>query len=80
MQGVTAILFVFILAIGFNLAAGDLSESRWYVEKVSALMIGAFGAFVIWQALKTLRPRKLTFNRLTPFISTVKAAVAAAMA
>lgn len=66
MQGVTAILFVFILAIGFNLAAGDLSESRWYVEKVSALMIGAFGAFVIWQALKTLRPRKLSFNRLTP--------------
>ena len=29
MQGVSAILFVFILAVGFNLAAGDLSERRW---------------------------------------------------
>lgn len=33
MQGVSAILFVFILAIGFNFASGDLSTSRWYVEK-----------------------------------------------
>ncbi len=33
LQGVTAILFVFILAVGLNLAAGDLSASRWYVEE-----------------------------------------------
>jgi ABC-type nickel/cobalt efflux system permease component RcnA len=52
MQGVSAILFVFILAVGFNLASGDISTSRWYVEKISAVLIGAFGAFVIYQALK----------------------------
>lgn len=66
MQGVSAILFVFILAIGFNLASGDLSTSRWYVEKISAVLIGAFGAFVIYQALKTLRPRKMTISSLKP--------------
>ena len=66
MQGVSAILFVFILAVGFNLAAGDLSESRWYVEKISALMIGGFGAYVIYQALTHLRPRKLRIASLTP--------------
>jgi ABC-type nickel/cobalt efflux system permease component RcnA len=49
---VSAILFVFILAVGLNLASGDLSTSRWYVEKISALMVGAFGAYVIYQALK----------------------------
>ncbi|MEG9082970.1 nickel/cobalt transporter, partial [Escherichia coli] len=31
LQGVSAILFVFILAVGFNLASGDISTSRWYV-------------------------------------------------
>lgn len=66
MQGVSAILFVFILAVGFNLASGDLSESRWYVEKISAVMIGSFGAFVIWQALKSLRPRKWSIHSLKP--------------
>lgn len=66
MQGVSAILFVFILAIGFNLAAGDLSESRWYVEKISAVLIGCFGAFVIWQALKSLRPHNLIFRGFKP--------------
>jgi len=66
MQGVSAILFVFILAVGFNLAAGDLSESRWYVEKISALMIGGFGAYVIYRALKSLRPRKMRIASLTP--------------
>jgi ABC-type nickel/cobalt efflux system permease component RcnA len=66
MQGVSAILFVFILAVGFNLASGDLSTSRWYVEKISAVLIGAFGAFVIYQALKSLRPRKLTINAIKP--------------
>lgn len=66
MQGVSAILFVFILAVGFNLASGDLSASRWYVEKISAVLIGAFGAFVIYQALKSLRPRRMTVHALTP--------------
>lgn len=66
MQGVSAILFVFILAVGFNLASGDLSTSRWYVEKISAVMIGAFGLFVIYQALNGLRPRKLTISALKP--------------
>ena len=66
MQGVSAILFVFILAVGFNLASGDLSASRWYVEKISAVMIGAFGAFVIYQALKSLRPPKMTVRAIKP--------------
>ena len=66
MQGISAILFVFILAVGFNLASGDLSTSRWYVEKISAIMIGAFGLFVIYQALKSLRPRKMTISSLKP--------------
>lgn len=66
MQGVSAILFVFILAVWFNLASGDLSTSRWYVEKISAVMIGAFGAFVIYQALKSLRPPKMTVRAIKP--------------
>ncbi len=66
MQGVSAILFVFVLAVGFNLASGDLSESRWYVEKVSAVMIGGFGAYVAWNAAKSLRPRTLKFNAFSP--------------
>lgn len=66
MQGVTAILFVFILAVGFNLASGDLSTSRWYVEKVSSVFVGAFGVFVIYQALKSLRPRKLAISSIKP--------------
>ncbi|WP_313162201.1 nickel/cobalt transporter [Kosakonia cowanii] len=65
MQGVSAILFVFILAVGFNLASGDLSESRWYVEKVSAVLIGGFGAYVIWRAVKSLQPRALRIRSLT---------------
>lgn len=66
MQGVSAILFVFILAVGFNLAAGDLSESRWYVEKISALMIGGFGAYVIYRTLQSLRPRRMRIASLAP--------------
>jgi ABC-type nickel/cobalt efflux system permease component RcnA len=66
MQGVSAILFVFILAVGMNLASGDLSESRWYIEKISAVLIGSFGAFVIWQTLKGLRPRTLRIRSATP--------------
>nr|WP_318384194.1 nickel/cobalt transporter [uncultured Enterobacter sp.] len=66
MQGVSAILFVFILAIGFNLASGDLSQSRWYVEKISALMIGAFGLYVLFQAARSLKPRKLRITGISP--------------
>ncbi|MDX6041595.1 nickel/cobalt transporter [Scandinavium lactucae] len=66
MQGISAILFVFILAVGMNLASGDLSESRWYIEKISAVLIGSFGALVIWQALKSLKPKAFGFSRLTP--------------
>ncbi len=66
MQGVSAILFVFILAVGFNLASGDLSTSRWYVEKISALLIGAFGAFIIYQAFKSLRPRTMAISAISP--------------
>ncbi|NDJ57697.1 nickel/cobalt transporter [Enterobacteriaceae bacterium 4M9] len=55
MQGVSAIAFVFILAVGFNLAAGDLSQSRWYVEKISAVLIGGFGGWIIWRALRGLK-------------------------
>ena len=66
MQGVSAILFVFILAVGFNLASGDISVSRWYVEKISAVLIGAFGAFIIYQTLKSLKPRKRAIRSLSP--------------
>jgi nickel/cobalt exporter len=66
MQGVSAILFVFILAVGFNLASGDLSESRWYIEKISAVMIGGFGCWLIWQAARTLKPQKLKITGLRP--------------
>ncbi|MEW5560394.1 nickel/cobalt transporter [Enterobacter asburiae] len=66
MQGVSAIAFVFILAVGMNLASGDLSESRWYIEKISAVLIGSFGAFVIWQTLKSLKPETMNIHSLTP--------------
>lgn len=67
MQGVSAILFVFILAIGFNFASGDLSTSRWYVEKISAVLIAGFGGFLIYQAFLSLRPVTFTgFTRVTP--------------
>ncbi|MDU4095586.1 MAG: hypothetical protein E7H57_20315, partial [Pantoea sp.] len=51
-QGLSAILFVFVLAVGFNLVSGDLSLSRWIMEKVSALLIAAFGG---WMLLRGLR-------------------------
>lgn len=66
MQGVSAIAFVFILAIGLNLASGDLSISRWFVEKISAVMIGLFGAFIIYQACQNLRPRRPIISSLKP--------------
>lgn len=66
MQGVSAIAFVFILAIGLNLASGDLSVSRWLVEKISAIMIGLFGVFIIYQAYHNLRPRRPVISSLKP--------------
>ncbi|WP_369834015.1 nickel/cobalt transporter [Cronobacter dublinensis] len=66
MQGISAIAFVFILAVGFNLASGDLSQSRWYLEKASALLIGAFGLFLILRALRSLRAPPLNIHALTP--------------
>ncbi|EOC5823071.1 nickel/cobalt transporter [Cronobacter sakazakii] len=66
MQGVSAIAFVFILAVGFNLASGDLSQSRWYLEKISALLIGAFGLFLILRAARSLRAPRLKIHSLTP--------------
>ncbi|WP_437616073.1 nickel/cobalt transporter [Erwinia sp. V71] len=55
-QGLSAIAFVFILAIGFNLALGELSLSRWYLEKASALFIAALGVMMMvnaWRSRKT---------------------------
>lgn len=66
MQGVIAIVFVFILAVGLNLASGDISTSRWYVEKISAVLIAVFGAFIIYQALSSLRPRKMAISAIKP--------------
>ena len=57
LQGLSAILFVFILAVGFNLAAGDLSLGRWYMEKASALLIAAFGGWMLLRGLRYLRPQ-----------------------
>lgn len=66
MQGVTAIAFVFILSVVLNLSGGDLSQSRWYVEKLSALLIGAFGMFIIWRAVRGYRPVKMQIKSLVP--------------
>lgn len=49
-QGLSAIAFVFILAVGFNLTTGDLSTSRWYLEKASSLFIAALGVMMMVQA------------------------------
>lgn len=66
LQGASAILFVFILAIGFNMASGDLSLSRWYIEKISAVFIGSFGVFVILQAIRRLLPAHPRFTAFRP--------------
>ncbi|UQY46006.1 nickel/cobalt transporter [Mixta hanseatica] len=63
-QGLSAILFVFVLAVGFNLVAGDLSLSRWIMEKVSALLIAAFGG---WMLLRGLRGFPLAFANRQAF-------------
>lgn len=53
-QGLSAILFVFVLAVGFNLLSGDLSLSRWVMEKASALLIAAFGGWMLLRGLRAL--------------------------
>lgn len=50
MQGIVAILFVAILAISLNLSMGDLSLSRYWMEKASALLIAGFGIVLICRA------------------------------
>lgn len=50
MQGVVAIVFVVVLAVALNLSMGDLSLSRYWVEKGSALFIATFGLMVILRA------------------------------
>lgn len=51
MQGLVAIVFVIILGVIFNLSVGELSLSRFYVEKGSALFIVLFGLVLILRAL-----------------------------
>ncbi|CNF20904.1 Ni2+-Co2+ transporter (NiCoT) family protein [Yersinia nurmii] len=50
MQGVVATLFVLILAVFFNLSMGDLSLSRYFVEKGSAVFIMLFGVVLMLRA------------------------------
>lgn len=50
MQGVVAIVFVWLLAVMFNFSMGDLSQSRWYVEKASAVFIAFFGLMTLARA------------------------------
>lgn len=50
MQGIVAVLFVLILAISLNLSMGDLSLSRYWIEKASALLIAGFGVALIGRA------------------------------
>ena len=50
LQGLMAILFVLILAITFNFSMGDLSLSRYWVEKGSAVFIACFGLILLWRA------------------------------
>lgn len=51
MQGIVAIIFVYLLAVMFNFSMGDLSSSRWYVERASAIFIGLFGLVTLARAL-----------------------------
>lgn len=62
LQGVVAVLFVLILAVIFNLSMGDLSQSRYWVEKGSAVFIACFGLMLLWRAggLRIHKPRILT--------------------
>ena len=76
MQGVVAILFVLILAVALNLSMGDLSLSRYWVEKGSAVFIACFGLMLIWRAgglrlrkSLVLRPSMMKAIPATPLIT-----------
>ncbi|MCG8707803.1 nickel transporter [Brenneria sp. 4F2] len=64
-QGIAAIIFVYALVILFNFTIGELSQSRWYVEKISAVYIGIFGAVLLLRSYKA-RPRatRLKINKI----------------
>ncbi|VXC71359.1 Nickel/cobalt efflux system [Enterobacterales bacterium 8AC] len=50
LQGLMAILFVLILAITLNFSMGNLSLSRYWVEKGSAVFIACFGLILLCRA------------------------------
>jgi nickel/cobalt exporter len=68
MQGVVAIIFVWLLSVLFNFSMGDLSRSRWYIEKASAIFIALFALLQIARALKLpyFTPRQRVIKKLTP--------------
>jgi nickel/cobalt exporter len=72
MQGVVAILFVLVLAIALNLSMGDLSLSRYWLEKGSALFIAAFGLVVILRAVGLPQRKQLAFKALRPLTTTTQ--------
>ena len=72
MQGVVAILFVLILAVALNLSMGDLSLSRYWLEKGSALFIAAFGLVVILRATGWRWRKQPTFKALRPLTATAQ--------
>lgn len=72
MQGVVAILFVLVLAIALNLSMGDLSLSRYWLEKGSALFIAAFGLVVILRAVGLPQRKRLAFKALRPLTTTTQ--------
>lgn len=72
MQGVVAILFVLILAVALNLSMGDLSLSRYWLEKGSALFIAAFGLVVIGRAIGLRRRRLPKITTLRPIAKTAQ--------
>ncbi|GAB2936288.1 nickel/cobalt efflux system [Hafnia psychrotolerans] len=67
MQGVVAIAFVWLLAVIFNFSMGDLSLSRWYVEKASAVFIAFFGLITLARAFGFTPWRRNTKRRLPAF-------------
>lgn len=67
-QGLVAIFFVYLLVILLNVSMGDLSLSRWYMEKISALYIGVFAILMILRALRRRRTRP-TIQRCTPVVA-----------
>ncbi|WP_162896336.1 nickel/cobalt transporter [Lonsdalea britannica] len=64
-QGLVAIFFVYLLVIFLNVSMGDLSLSRWYMEKISALYIGVIAVLMVVKAVRGRRIRP-TIHRCTP--------------